>query len=93
MEVACAHGDRTLAWGWGGGTGMAMVLTPRLVEEAHRRNIPVHVWTIDEPDDMRRLLSWGVDAIQTDRPDLLSEVLVAESGRPFPPVKRRSGSL
>ncbi|MGB0544064.1 MAG: glycerophosphodiester phosphodiesterase [Longimicrobiales bacterium] len=69
------------------------VLTPRLVEEAHRRNIPVHVWTIDEPDDMRRLLSWGVDAIQTDRPDLLSEVLVAESGRPFPPVKRRSGSL
>ena len=66
------------------------VLTPRLIEAAHRRNIPVHVWTVDDPDDMRRLLSWGVDAIQTDRPDLLSEVLVAEAGRPLPPVSRRS---
>lgn len=68
------------------------VLTPRIIEEAHRRNIPVHVWTIDEPDDMRRLLSWGVDAIQTDRPDLLSEVLVAEAGRPLPPALLRSRS-
>ncbi|MGB1656669.1 MAG: glycerophosphodiester phosphodiesterase [Longimicrobiales bacterium] len=66
------------------------VLTPRLIDEAHRRNIPVHVWTVDDPDDMRRLLSWGVDAIQTDRPDLLSEVLVAEVGRPLPPVLVRS---
>lgn len=65
------------------------VLTPRLVRQAHRRNIPVHVWTVDDPDDMRRLLEWGVDAIQSDRPDLLSEVLVEEAGRPLPPCKRR----
>jgi glycerophosphoryl diester phosphodiesterase len=68
------------------------VLTPRLVKEAHRRNIPVHVWTVDDPQDMRRLLAWGVDAIQTDRPDLLSEVLVAEAGRPLPPRSRRPHS-
>lgn len=64
------------------------VLTPRLIREAQRRNIPVHVWTVDDPDDMRRLLAWGVDAIQSDRPDLLSEVLVEEAGRPLPPCKR-----
>lgn len=64
------------------------VLTPRLVREAHRRNIPVHVWTVDDPDDMRRLLDWGVDAIQSDRPDLLSEVLVDVAGRPLPPCMR-----
>lgn len=68
------------------------VLTPRLVEAAHRRNLPVHVWTVDDPDDMRRMLAWGVDAIQTDRPDLLSEVLVEVAGRPLPPCRRRSAS-
>jgi glycerophosphoryl diester phosphodiesterase len=68
------------------------ILTPRLIEAAHRRNVPVHVWTVDDPRDMRRLLSWGVDAIQTDRPDLLSEVLVAEYGRPLPPCKRRAAA-
>ncbi|MEE2863092.1 MAG: glycerophosphodiester phosphodiesterase [Gemmatimonadota bacterium] len=65
------------------------VLTPRLVAEAHKMNIPVHVWTVDDQDDMRRLLSWGVDAIQTDRPDILSQVLVSKAGRPLPPVLRR----
>jgi glycerophosphoryl diester phosphodiesterase len=61
------------------------VTTPRLVREAHRRNLPVHVWVVDDPDLMRRLLSWGVDAIQTDRPDLLSRVLHEQAGRPPPP--------
>jgi len=65
------------------------ILTPRLIEEAHRRNIPVHVWTVDDADDMRRLLEWGVDGIQSDRLDLLSEVLVTETGRPPPPHVRR----
>ncbi len=61
------------------------VLTPRFIEEAHRRNIPVHVWTIDAVEDMERLLDWGVDAIQTDRPDRLAEVLHRRTGRPRPP--------
>ena len=64
------------------------VLTPRFVREAHRRNIPVHVWTIDEPGDMRRLLAWGVDGIQTDRPDRLARVLCDDTGRPPPPALR-----
>lgn len=57
------------------------VTTPRLVREAHRRNLPVHVWTVDDPDTMRLLLGWGVDGIQTDRPDLLAQVLAEEAGR------------
>lgn len=61
------------------------VTTPRLIREAHRRNLPVHVWTVDDPDRMRRLLAWGADGIQTDRPDLLSRVLHEETGRPLPP--------
>lgn len=65
------------------------VTTPQLIREAHRRNIAVHVWTVDEPELMRRLLAWGVDGIQTDRPDLLSMVLHEEVGRPLPPGHRK----
>ncbi len=67
-------------------------MTPRFVREAHRRNIPVQVWTVDDPDDMRRLLSWGVDGIQSDRPDLLAEVLSEVAGRPAAPAVRRAGA-
>lgn len=64
------------------------VASARLVEAAHAKNLPVHVWTVDEPAAMRRLLSWGVDAIQTDRPDLLARVLHEETGRPLPTGSR-----
>jgi len=66
------------------------IVSRRFVTEAHRRNIPVHVWTVDDPDTMRRLLSWGVDGIQSDRPDLLSEVLIEVTGRPPPPCARKA---
>jgi len=61
------------------------ILTPAVLREAQRRNVPVHIWTVDEPDTMRALLRLGVDAIQTDRPDLLSAVLTEVDGRPAPP--------
>ena len=61
------------------------VTTPRLIREAHRRNLPVHVWTVDDPEVMRLLLAWGADGIQTDRPDLLARVLSEEAGRPPAP--------
>ena len=61
------------------------VVTPGFVRAAHRLNLPVQVWTVDEPADMRRLLSWGVDGIQSDRPDLLSAVLTEVAGRPVAP--------
>lgn len=66
------------------------IVTPRLVASAHALNLPVHVWTIDDEDDMRRLLDWGVDGIVTDRPDRLARVLHARVGRPLPPGPPRS---
>lgn len=64
------------------------ILTPRFIEEAHRRNLPIHVWTIDDPADMRRLLAMGVDGIQTDRPDRLAPILTELYGRPPAPELR-----
>jgi len=52
------------------------VVTGRFVGNAHRRDVPVHVWTIDEPDEMHRLLDLGIDGIMTDRPEILRDVLV-----------------
>ena len=50
-------------------------LTPRLLQAAHRLGIAVHVWTIDEPAEMTRLLDLGVDGIMSDYPDRLLEVV------------------
>ena len=61
------------------------VLGPRWVREAHAHNLAIHVWTVDEEADMRRLLAWGVDGIITDRPDRLARVLHQHAGRPLPP--------
>ena len=56
-------------------SGGTRVVTPRFVELAHKSGIAVQVWTIDEPEDIRRLLSWGVDGIISDRPDVAAEVV------------------
>ena len=65
-------------------SGRFHAVTRRLIAAAHSANIPVHVWTVDDPADMRRLLAWGADGIMTDRPDLLAEVLGEVAGRPAP---------
>jgi len=49
----------------------------RLVAMSNHIGVRVVAWTVDEPVAMRRLLDAGVDAIITDRPDLLREVLVS----------------
>lgn len=50
--------------------GPVRVLTPRLLAAAHRYGVEVHVWTVNDVDDMRRLLALGVDGIVTDRVDI-----------------------
>ncbi len=52
------------------------IVTPRFIATAHAAGLEVHVWTVDEPDEMRRLLAIGVDGIMTDRPELLRDVLI-----------------
>lgn len=55
--------------------GRLTVASPRLVRRAHAVGVPVHVWTIDDPDEMRLLLDRGVDGLMTDRTDILRDVL------------------
>jgi glycerophosphoryl diester phosphodiesterase len=56
-------------------SGNLQIITPRFVEGAQKRNVAVHVWTVNDPADMERLIETGVDGIITDRPDLLLEIL------------------
>jgi len=46
------------------------ILTPALLRAAHRNDVEVHVWTVNDAGDMRRLVEAGVDGIVTDRADL-----------------------
>ncbi len=50
------------------------------IRRAHRRNIAVQYWTINEAEDMRFLIDRGVDAIMTDDPQLLKQVLAEYGG-------------
>jgi glycerophosphoryl diester phosphodiesterase len=52
------------------------VVTRPLIDLAHSIGLQVHVWTVNDPAEMEELLDLGVDAIITDRPDLLKEVLL-----------------
>jgi glycerophosphoryl diester phosphodiesterase len=52
-------------------------VTRRFVGLAHRRGLHVHVWTVNDADQMRTLLDLGVDGLVTDRPTLLREVLLS----------------
>jgi glycerophosphoryl diester phosphodiesterase len=55
--------------------GRLRVVTPRLIAAAHRHGVEVHVWTVNEPDDMTRLVAMGVDGIVTDRADVALAIL------------------
>ncbi|MDE0581127.1 MAG: glycerophosphodiester phosphodiesterase [bacterium] len=48
----------------------------RFVDAAHDQGLAVHVWTIDDAEEMQRLLDIGVDGIMTDRPTVLRDVLM-----------------
>jgi glycerophosphoryl diester phosphodiesterase len=55
--------------------GRLTLVNRALLEKAHRTGKHVHVWTVDEPAEMRELLDLGVDGLFTDRTDLLKDVL------------------
>ena len=54
--------------------GRLTVVNERFVRNARRKGIHVHVWTIDDPAEMHRLLDLGVDGIMTDEPTTLRTV-------------------
>ncbi len=57
------------------GTRLLRLTDRRFVARAHAEGLPVHVWTVDAPAQMRRLLDLGVDGLMTDRPAVLRAVL------------------
>lgn len=66
-------------------SGLTPIVTRRFVSAAHRAGVAVKVWTVNAADDMRRLVSLGVDGLITDHPDVARSVI---SSRPAerPPV-------
>jgi glycerophosphoryl diester phosphodiesterase len=61
-------------------TGRTHVVSPRFVRDAHAAGLGVQVWTVDNEDAALRLIDWGVDALITDRPDIIVP-LVRSAGR------------
>jgi glycerophosphoryl diester phosphodiesterase len=61
--------------------GNEPLVTPALLEHAHRHGVHVHVWTINEAQEMERLLDLGVDGIVTDFPGRMRDVLAARTAR------------
>jgi glycerophosphoryl diester phosphodiesterase len=50
------------------------IVSPRFIRHAHSAGLKIQVWTVDEEQDMRRLLEWGVDALISNRPDVAVRV-------------------
>jgi glycerophosphoryl diester phosphodiesterase len=69
------------------------VVSPAFVRSLHRQGVQVHVWTVNDDADMRRLLAWGVDGLVTDRPDLLGSVLGEFFGRDPAPGLRDAHAM
>ena len=51
------------------------VVTEAFVEAAHAADVAVHVWTINDVDEMTRLVEVGVDGLISDRPTPLAALL------------------
>ncbi|MEM1414813.1 MAG: glycerophosphodiester phosphodiesterase [Myxococcota bacterium] len=62
--------------------GKLRVVDAAFVRAAHAKGIQVHVWTINDPVEMRQLVALGVDAIMTDRPQVLLETLEGQRRSP-----------
>ncbi|WP_344051795.1 glycerophosphodiester phosphodiesterase [Planotetraspora silvatica] len=56
-------------------------VTPSYVKCVHDNGMKIFTWTVNDPDDMSRMTSYGVDGIITDKPDVLSELAATPDQR------------
>ena len=56
-------------------SGSTLIVTPRFIAHAHRAGLPVRIWTVNDRDDIVRLLEWGADSVISDRPDVAVAVV------------------
>jgi len=61
--------------------GEGPLVTAEFVAHAHAHGLHVHVWTINDVDEMHRLLDLGVDGVMSDFPGLLQEVVDKRGSR------------
>jgi glycerophosphoryl diester phosphodiesterase len=52
------------------------MVTPEMVEKAHKIGLQVNVWTVNHPQDIRQQISLGVDMIMSDLPDLVTQQII-----------------
>jgi glycerophosphoryl diester phosphodiesterase len=57
------------------GFGERALVTPQFLAHAHAHGLVVHVWTINDPAEMERLIELGVDGVMSDFPGRLAEVV------------------
>ena len=55
------------------------ILTKRFLRIAKKENKLVHVWTIDDKEEMFKLIDFGVDGIMTDKPSVLKQAMTEKS--------------
>ena len=54
--------------------GILRIVSPRFIRDVHAAGCKLQVWTVDEEGDMDRLLTWGVDGLISNRPDVAVRV-------------------
>ena len=52
----------------------------KLVDACHEQGIQIYVWTVDEEDEMRKFISWGVDGIYSNKPAVLKNLALRGHG-------------
>jgi glycerophosphoryl diester phosphodiesterase len=62
----------------------AALVTPELAEQTHRADLLLATWTVDDPDEMRRVIAAGADGVMTDFPDRLMAVVEDSQAKTTP---------
>jgi glycerophosphoryl diester phosphodiesterase len=64
------------------------VVTESLIRNLSQIEITVFVWTVDDPDDMRRFIEIGIHGIITNKPDVLYDICLELAGTNRPVLRR-----